>query len=146
MYEDQKATPVIGKEKEKKKFWGMDMGWAAGKKEKDKDKDKDKDKGRDKDHLGVKEESGGGRRSFDWSRAQDHTVNQTGYSVTAPPGVQGPNGVMPNMGSAMVMEDEQRGRMAGRMFFRDHESKDPTAAKDVSAAIREFLFTPREQS
>lgn len=102
--------------KEKKKFWGMDMDWA-----------KKKDKAKDKDNLGVHQDQG--RRSFDWSQAQDHSVGQTGYAVAAVP-----HGAM-NMGSPMIMEDEQRGRMAGRMFFKD-ENKDPSSAKDVSAAIR----------
>lgn len=140
MYEEQQPSGG-GKDKEKKKFWGMDMGWGGGKKDKDekkglKDKEKDKDQ-----HLGVtqpqQDGGGGGRRSFDWSRAQDHQVGQAGYTVTPTPnGLPGQAGM--NIGSPMVMEDEQRGRMAGRMFFRDQDNKDPSSAKDVTVAIREL--------
>jgi hypothetical protein len=129
MYDEQQLQS--GKEKDKKKFWGMDMGWAGGKKDKD-------EKKKEKDQLGVPDQRGeGGRRSFDWSRAQDHTVNQTGYTVTnaQPSGTA----VNMNMGSPMVMEDEQRGRMAGKIYFKDQDNRDPSSAKDVTIAIRELL-------
>jgi hypothetical protein len=125
------------KDKDRKKFWGMDMGW-AGKREKEKDRD-------EKTNVGLvspkPQYAGheGDRRGSDWSDGIQKGIQGMFSGQHRHRDQQDQrfhNGQPQQNGPAMLMEEEQRGRLAGRLH---KETQDPTKAKDVAQAISESL-------
>lgn len=154
------------KDKDKKKFWGMDVGW-GGKRDKEREKEREKEEKYNNAGLVSPKpqyapyDAHGDRRGSDWSdgihkgiqgmfggqhrhREKDKEKEKEhaggAYQQYQGHNFQGQQGQMPQNGPAMLMEDEQRGRLAGRMHF-DKDSQDPTLAKDVAHAIGESAST-----